>query len=280
MLAHPLQAGPGPIVGECFPNHRAPAYHVPMCGRYARFTPQDLYSRLFRASDMGKLSPRYNIAPSQALLVARNSEWGDYRELITVDWGLLPPWAKGPKDGPRPINVRAETAHERPMFRKALARRRCLLTSAIAGARHALGYHIGYHRERMKGPRRPRPTGPATASLGGVGPPVSSSSRGRKPPGPSSCAIGLRRTPSGPPAPIQPRSPLGASGSTQSEDCSPTLRRPPLPPTQSSSLLTASSHDRRWDGPRTVYAAVAFLGYAVDLRTWSQILSTSPLKVS
>jgi putative SOS response-associated peptidase YedK len=48
-----------------------------MCGRYARFTPQHLYSQLFRAADMGMLSPRYNVAPSQAVLVARNSEWGD-----------------------------------------------------------------------------------------------------------------------------------------------------------------------------------------------------------
>jgi len=51
-----------------------------MCGRYARFTPQHLYASLFDARDIGNLSPRYNIAPSRAVLVARNSEWGDYRE--------------------------------------------------------------------------------------------------------------------------------------------------------------------------------------------------------
>lgn len=46
--------------------------------------PQEVYSHLFRAHGMGNLSPRYNIAPSQAVLVARNSEWGDYRQLATL----------------------------------------------------------------------------------------------------------------------------------------------------------------------------------------------------
>jgi putative SOS response-associated peptidase YedK len=100
-----------------------------MCGRYARFGPQHRYAELFAAKAMGNLLARYNIVPSNAVLIARNSEWGNYRELITVDWGLLPPWAKGPKDGPRPINARAETAAQRPMFRNALARRRCLVAA-------------------------------------------------------------------------------------------------------------------------------------------------------
>jgi putative SOS response-associated peptidase YedK len=78
-----------------------------MCGRYARFTPQHLYSQLFRAADMGMLSPRYNIAPSQAILVARNSEWGDYRELVTLYWGLVAPWAKDFKSARKMINARA-----------------------------------------------------------------------------------------------------------------------------------------------------------------------------
>jgi probable HAF family extracellular repeat protein len=47
-----------------------------MCGRYARFTPQHLYASLFGAREMGTLSSRYNIAPSRAALVARNSEGG------------------------------------------------------------------------------------------------------------------------------------------------------------------------------------------------------------
>jgi putative SOS response-associated peptidase YedK len=76
---------------------------------------------------MGNLSPRYNVAPSQAVLVARNSEWGDYRELATLYWGLVAPWAKDFQGARKMINARAETAHERPMFRNARARRRCLV---------------------------------------------------------------------------------------------------------------------------------------------------------
>jgi len=84
-----------------------------MCGRYARFTPQHLYASLFGARDMGNISPRYNIAPSQAVLVARNSEWGDYRELATLYWGLVAPWAQDFKTARKMMNARTETAPER-----------------------------------------------------------------------------------------------------------------------------------------------------------------------
>jgi hypothetical protein len=66
------------------PATDADLHRLPMCGRYARFTRQHLYSQQLRAADMGTLSPRHNIAPSQALLVARSSEWDDYRELATL----------------------------------------------------------------------------------------------------------------------------------------------------------------------------------------------------
>jgi putative SOS response-associated peptidase YedK len=44
---------------------------------------------------MGERSARHNIVPSQAALVARKSEWGDYRELASLHWGLVAPWANG-----------------------------------------------------------------------------------------------------------------------------------------------------------------------------------------
>jgi len=134
-----------------------------MCGRYARFTHQHLYSQLFHAADMGMLSARYNIVPSNAVLIARNSEWGDYRELITVGWGLVPPWAKGPKDGPRPINARAETAAQRPMFRNALARRRCLVA--------ADGFYEWKREDSRKRPYFIRPKGGEPSARGPVAPP-------------------------------------------------------------------------------------------------------------
>jgi putative SOS response-associated peptidase YedK len=108
-----------------------------MCGRYARFTPQHLYSQLFCAADMGTLSPHYNIAPSQAVLVARKSEWGDDRQLTTLYWGLVAPWAKAWQAARKRINARAEAAHERPMFRNALARRRCFVAGNVFHKRSA-----------------------------------------------------------------------------------------------------------------------------------------------
>lgn len=71
-----------------------------MCGWYTRFGPQHRYAELFAAKAMGNLLARYNIAPSQAVLVARNSERGDYRQLATLYRGLAAPWAKDFKSAP------------------------------------------------------------------------------------------------------------------------------------------------------------------------------------
>lgn len=68
--------------------------------------------------------PRYNIAPSQGLLVVTN----DAPETMSVyDWGFVPEWADDPDDVPTPINARSETATEKPMFRDAVQHRRCLV---------------------------------------------------------------------------------------------------------------------------------------------------------
>jgi putative SOS response-associated peptidase YedK len=70
--------------------------------------------------------PRYNIAPTQLVItVAANGS----RHLEPMRWGLIPSWAKDPKIGSRLINARAETLAEKPAFRSALRRRRCLLPS-------------------------------------------------------------------------------------------------------------------------------------------------------
>jgi putative SOS response-associated peptidase YedK len=71
-----------------------------------------------------ELTPRYNIAPSQAVAVIANSE---RRALEFFKWGLIPSWAKDPKIGNRLINARAETLAEKPSFRAALKKRRCLI---------------------------------------------------------------------------------------------------------------------------------------------------------
>jgi putative SOS response-associated peptidase YedK len=70
------------------------------------------------------LVARYNIAPSQAVAVLRNTGTS---HVELVRWGLIPPWAKDPAIGSRLINARAETLAEKPAFRAAFRRRRCLI---------------------------------------------------------------------------------------------------------------------------------------------------------
>lgn len=70
--------------------------------------------------------PRYNIAPTQNVPVVRLDK-DDHRILSLVHWGLIPSWAKDASVGNRMINACAETAAEKPAFRTALARRRCLV---------------------------------------------------------------------------------------------------------------------------------------------------------
>ena len=68
--------------------------------------------------------PRYNIAPSQPVAVVANT--GDNKIDFFV-WGLIPSWAKDPKIGNKLINARSETLAEKPSFRTAYRRRRCLI---------------------------------------------------------------------------------------------------------------------------------------------------------
>ncbi len=98
-----------------------------MCGRYALYTDPKTLLMIFEFSQVPRdLVPRFNIAPSQDVPAVRAGAEGG-RELRMLRWGLVPSWSKGPEGGYKMINARAETAAERPAFRAALARRRCLL---------------------------------------------------------------------------------------------------------------------------------------------------------
>ncbi|MBN2305112.1 MAG: SOS response-associated peptidase [Anaerolineae bacterium] len=73
------------------------------------------------------LGPRYNVAPTQSVItVVQDADTGS-RHLRRMRWGLIPSWAKDPTIGSRMINARGETVHEKPSFRAALKRRRCLV---------------------------------------------------------------------------------------------------------------------------------------------------------
>jgi len=97
-----------------------------MCGRFTISTPADVVAEAFGLEAAVPLSPRYNVAPSQDVAVVRRRGDGR-RELAFLRWGLIPSWAKDPAIGDRLINARAETAAEKPSFRAALRRRRCLV---------------------------------------------------------------------------------------------------------------------------------------------------------
>jgi putative SOS response-associated peptidase YedK len=71
-------------------------------------------------------APRFNVAPTQDVLAIRESP-ADGRRLSSLYWGLVPFWAKEKSIGSRMINARAETAAEKPAFRTALRRRRCIV---------------------------------------------------------------------------------------------------------------------------------------------------------
>jgi len=98
-----------------------------VCGRYTLATPGPRLAEAFEAdaAELRELRPRYNIAPSQDAPVVRSVEGG--RRLELRRWGLVPAWSKDPKIGNRLINARAETVAEKPSFRAAFKRGRCLV---------------------------------------------------------------------------------------------------------------------------------------------------------
>jgi len=97
-----------------------------MCGRFAFFSPREALAKAFPL-DLGALpEPRYNIAPSQNVFLIRRDESGELQS-DSCRWGLVPFWAKDPAIGNRMINARAETVAEKPAYRQAFSRRRCLI---------------------------------------------------------------------------------------------------------------------------------------------------------
>ena len=101
-----------------------------MCGRYALSASSTVLVDLFRlVKAVGELKPRYNIAPTQVVPVVRLDN-DDQRSLASLRWGLVPRWAKDLSIGSRLINARSETVDEKPSFRDAYRRRRCLVPAS------------------------------------------------------------------------------------------------------------------------------------------------------
>jgi putative SOS response-associated peptidase YedK len=95
-----------------------------MCGRYCITSAPEAIRRLFRYPEQPNFPPRYNVAPTQPVPIVRwlNSE----RHFALVRWGLLPAWVKDPKAFALVVNARGESVNDKPAFRNAMKRRRCL----------------------------------------------------------------------------------------------------------------------------------------------------------
>ena len=113
-----------------------------MCGRFVITSPPAALRQVFGYLDQPNFPPRHNIAPTQPIpvVILENGS----RHFRLMRWGLLPAWVKDPGKFALLINARAETAAEKPAFKNALRRRRCLIP--------ADGYYEWQGSERPKRP--------------------------------------------------------------------------------------------------------------------------------
>jgi putative SOS response-associated peptidase YedK len=99
-----------------------------MCARYTLFTPAGILAERFRLAQVPDLVARYNVSPSQTVPVIGSKADGQGRGLAMFRWGFIPHWAHEP--GMRPVNAKAETVADRPMFSESFRQRRCLIPAS------------------------------------------------------------------------------------------------------------------------------------------------------
>lgn len=98
-----------------------------MCGRFNLRSIERELAELFGLPDFPAVPPRWNIAPTQLVIVVRaNGRW----HADPLRWGLVPHWSRDPKAGPPLIMARADSVREKPSFREAFERRRCLIPAS------------------------------------------------------------------------------------------------------------------------------------------------------
>jgi putative SOS response-associated peptidase YedK len=96
-----------------------------MCGRYLIISSPEAIRRFFRYPELPNFPARYNVAPTQPIPIVRLVD--GQRQFALVRWGLIPPWVKDPRTFSLLINGRGESIHDKPAFRYAMKRRRCLI---------------------------------------------------------------------------------------------------------------------------------------------------------
>lgn len=119
-----------------------------MCGRFTLRAGAGELMRFFGLEGVADFPARYNIAPTQTVAIVRHSASG--RALDFVRWGLIPSWSRDPRIGSSLINARSETAAEKPSFRTAFRKRRCVIPcdgfyewEAVAGQKLKQPWLIG-----------------------------------------------------------------------------------------------------------------------------------------
>lgn len=113
-----------------------------MCGRYAAATTAVDWVEEFEVTDSPErvLAPDFNVAPTKEMYLVIAGEGSSTRRMEIARWGLIPSWAKESSIGAKLTNARVETVAEKPSFRSAFAKRRCLIP--------ADGYYEWYRPEQ------------------------------------------------------------------------------------------------------------------------------------
>jgi putative SOS response-associated peptidase YedK len=115
-----------------------------MCGRFGLTRPDRLDLQRFGVGEIPAQAPRFNIPPGGDILVVRERKGVTQADMIR--WGLVPSWARDPAIGHRMANVRSDTALDKPSFRAAMQKRRCLIPADVF-----------FEWQDMPGQRRRRP---------------------------------------------------------------------------------------------------------------------------
>ena len=97
-----------------------------MCGRYNLLAGPEQLIEHFKLQRLRKYGSSYNISPGQKILTVVQLEDSSYKA-VNLWWGLIPSWSKDRRISSHLINARAETIREKPSFRSAYKKRRCLI---------------------------------------------------------------------------------------------------------------------------------------------------------
>ena len=100
-----------------------------MCGRFGLFVTPEVLEEYFALDDLvAAVEPRYNLTPGRAVAVVRERD--GKRSLGALQWGLIPFWAKDATIGRKLVNARLDSVAEKPAYREAWQRRRCLIPAS------------------------------------------------------------------------------------------------------------------------------------------------------